>query len=332
MGERLDQERYMSLSMIEDVLSSLKTLYGQYKVYLLGGEPTLHPDFFEILKLCKTYDYKVVVTSNGLLPKRFWAKLNTSEYKGHIDSFSFSFDGGNVSSHEYMRGKNTFPPLIRSIKEAVSLGFQSRVIYTVTSKNIGDVPEAIALAERLKVEMISFHYFTPTGLGKDRSELQVKPQRWMEFCEYLEIESSKRSISIFYPPAFINKDNAYLLENYGYRGCTARNLERLAIFPDRKVYICSAFFDSELYYGTFKNGRIMPRFTKNNELSLVSTVSEPCKKCPNSSFCKAGCAAYDYFEHTYPTKDCDKKTIPICPLWSMPASNASLKDNLYNLR
>ncbi|MEQ9403860.1 MAG: radical SAM protein [Cyclobacteriaceae bacterium] len=330
MGDRLDMERHMSLETIEDILSSLKTLYGQYKVYLLGGEPTLHPDFFDILELCKKYDYKVVVTSNGLLPNRFWEKL--TENKNYIDSFSFSFDGGNPDSHEFMRGKNTFTPLIKSMKEAVSFGFQSRVIYTVTTKNIQHVPEAIDLAEEIDVEMISFHYFTPTGLGKHRSDLQVGPDQWMDFCNYLQQESPKRNISIFYPPAFIRNDQAHILENYGYRGCTARNLERLAIFPDRRVYICSAFFDSDLHYGTFENGSIIPRFEKDNELALVGSVAQSCRKCPNSAFCKAGCAAYDYFEHTYPTKECDQEVIPICPLWSMPAEKESIKDSLYVLR
>jgi len=181
--------------------------------------------------------------------------------------------------------------------------------------------------------MISFHYFTPTGLGKFHSDLQVSPKEWMVFCGFLETGAYNGKLLIFYPPVFVRSDKHDLLLNYGCKGCTARNLERLAIFPDRRVYICSAFFDSELHYGTFNKGSIRPRSQiAENEISLVSSVADNCKKCPNNSFCKAGCAAYDYFEHTYPTKQCDKEIVPICPLWSMPIYSEDLENRHYNLR
>ena len=34
----------MTIALVEDILRGMQTVYGQYKVYLLGGEPTTHPD------------------------------------------------------------------------------------------------------------------------------------------------------------------------------------------------------------------------------------------------------------------------------------------------
>ena len=330
MGDRLESERHMSPVLVNEILSSLRILYGQYKVYLLGGEPTLHPNFNEILDICKQQNYKIVITSNGLIPEKQWATISPEQ----IDSFSFSFDGGTKETHEFMRGKNTFSKLLVSIKQAVKLGFQTRLIQTVTTKNIDVVKESLDLAEDLGVEMISFHYFTPTGYGLKSPELQLSPEEWIKFCKWLQIEGAQRNIKIFYPPAFIETEQIPNLQAAGYRGCTARNLERFAIFPDRRVYICSAFFDTEFHYGTFNEGRIIPRFdgSQNNELTLVNKVGENCVKCPNSRFCKAGCAAYDHFDKTLPSKDCSRSIMPICPLWSMPVKTQSVEKRFQDLR
>ena len=329
MGDRLDRERYMSPALVEEILTALRILYGQYKVYLLGGEPTTHPYLDEILTTCKAQGYKVVITSNGLIPAKRWPILDHER----IDSFSFSLDGAQPATHEAMRGPNTFRPLVASMRRAVEEGFQTRAIFTVTTLNIGDVVAAIDLAEQLGLEMLSFHYFTPTGRGMRNPHFQLPPAHWIRLCEQLREEASRRSIRIFYPPSFVTGEELQRLVTLGYRGCTARNLERLAIFPDRRVYICSAFFDTDLHYGEFRDGRIIPRTRRGaSELTLVNQLSANCRSCPHSSGCRGGCAAYDYFERTLASHDCDRTIIPVCPLWSVPATPETTAPRLRDLR
>jgi radical SAM protein with 4Fe4S-binding SPASM domain len=330
MGERLDAERYMTPELVEEILSSLRTTYGQYKVYILGGEPTQHPQLANILDVCKSQSYKVVITSNGLITEPSWKILT----RDRIDSFSFSMDGSTAQTHESMRGNNTFKPLIKSIKRAVEEGFQTRIIYTVTTENISDTEIALDMAEELGLEMVSFHYFTPTGNGQNSPHLQLTPSQWMKFCATLREQSRKRQVRIFYPPAFVQPEELLTLPRQGYRGCTARNLERFAIFPDRRVYICSAFFDTDLHYGIFENGQIVPRLdqTGNNELTLVNKVSGNCRGCSYGAACRGGCAAYDYFERTLTSDSCDREVIPVCPLWSVPAIPSGTEHRLRDLR
>ena len=328
MGERLEHERYMSLDLVKEVLSTARVLYGQYKVYLLGGEPTLHPQFADVLQICKDENYKVVLTSNGAIPQKRWSDLTRDK----IDSFSFSLDGGTKESHEAMRGPNTFAPLLKSIDIAVGKGFQTRCIYTVTSENVAYVKDALDLAEARGVEMLSFHYYSPMGRGIGRPEIQIPAEKWMDFCEQLKSESEHRKVQIFYPPSFIKSPEMDELKEAGYPGCTARNMERLAIFPDRRVYLCSAFFDTDLHYGTFKDGQIIPQFAPVTEMTLVGKAPDNCRSCIRSDFCKAGCAVYDHFDRTHPTKDCTGEIIPICPLWTMPAKRQGTQQRHLDLR
>lgn len=330
MGDRLDHERLMTPAYVREVLSALRITYGQYKVYLLGGEPTTHPQFDEIVDICKEQGYKVVLTSNGLIPARVWNVLD-----GRLDSFSFSMDGAHQETHEAMRGPNTWRPLVASMRKAVSAGFQTRAIFTVTQANRGDVFEAIDVAERIGLEMLSFHYFTPTGLGRNKPEFQLPPDEWMQLCSELRIAAAGRQVRVFYPPAFVDVAELPALRLAGYGGCTARNLERFAIFPDGRVYICSAFFDTDLHYGTIIDGQIVPRSAPPGgatELTLVNRVSRNCRSCQHNSLCGGGCAAYDYLERTLTSSQCNRKTAPVCPLWSTPVEPASAERRLVDLR
>jgi Fe-coproporphyrin III synthase len=330
MGERLDHERTMTPELVQEILRSLKIISGQYKVYLLGGEPTTHPELSAILDICKDCGYKVVLTSNGLIPETAWREIRVDR----IDSLSFSLDGGTPAVHEQMRGRNTFQPLLVNMKRAVAGGLQTRAIFTVTTENEPDVPAALALADEIGLDMVSFHYFTPTGYGQSKPQLQLSPDRWIALCERLTKEALRRRTKIFYPPAFVRPDGMPSLLQRGYRGCTARNLERLAIFPDRRVYICSAFFDTDLHYGVFEGGRIVPRHSslRGTELTLVNNISSNCATCSHAEGCRAGCAAYDYFERTCPSANCKGDPIPICPLWSVPATPTVTDARFQDLR
>src|SRR5690242_20613319 len=75
MGERLEAERHMEVTLVREILVNLRIVYGQYKVYLLGGEPTTHPKFLDILCVCREQGYKVVLTSNGIFPEKIWKHL-----------------------------------------------------------------------------------------------------------------------------------------------------------------------------------------------------------------------------------------------------------------
>ncbi|WP_416968286.1 radical SAM protein [Streptomyces sp. 4F14] len=141
------------------------------RIYLLGGEPTTHPELDAILDVCKAQDYKTVLTSNGLIPPKTWPVLDE-----RLDSFSFSMDGARRETHETMRGPGTWKPLLRSMTRAVEAGFQTRAIFTVTTDN---QPDAIDLVDRIGLEMISFHYSPPlSSAGPPRTSNSRPPPGW----------------------------------------------------------------------------------------------------------------------------------------------------------
>jgi len=316
MGKRLQNGQVMSIRYIRKILKFMRVLYGHYRVYLLGGEPTLHPELDRVLKICKEEKYLVVLTSNGLISQNTWDKI----LPRYIDSLSFSLDGASRESHEFLRGEDTFQPLIENIQEACKRKFKTRLICTITKKNVKEVPRIIKLASDLQVGLLSFHYFTPTGRGSHYSTLQLSNKEWLKFVRDLKDCVSKIQINdrlkIYYPPAFVSKKELPLIEMAGYKGCPARNLERLAIFPNGKCYICSAFLDQNVSFGQINNRGFSINKTDSNELNIINRMSLKCGKCSHAYICNGGCAAYNYFGYGVSTNKCGGELIPICPLWT----------------
>ncbi|MBL7156382.1 MAG: radical SAM protein [Candidatus Pacebacteria bacterium] len=321
MGKRLQNGQVMSTKYIRKILKFMRVIYGHYRVYLLGGEPTLHPELDKVLKICKEEKYLVVLTSNGLISQNTWDKV----LPRYIDSLSFSLDGASRESHEFLRGENTFQPLIENIKEARKRKFKIRLICTINKKNIREVPRIIKLASDLHVGLLSFHYFTPTGGGSHYSNLQLSNKEWLKFVRDLKDCVSKIQINdklkIYYPPALVSKEELLLIEKAGYKGCPARNLERLSIFPDGKCYVCSAFLDQNVNFGQINNRGFFIKKDNDNELDIINKISLKCGECSYAYICKGGCAAYDYFRYGVPTNKCSGGLIPICPLWTMSVND-----------
>lgn len=71
-------QAFMDLEAFETVLERIKG-HGSYVYLHIKGEPMMHPDFLEILDLCKTYNLKVNLTTNGTLMAKYAKELIDSQ-------------------------------------------------------------------------------------------------------------------------------------------------------------------------------------------------------------------------------------------------------------
>lgn len=100
--------RHRSLEEIEKMLDIIVANEGKPDVVQLsGGEPTIHPDFFEILAIAKTKPIRhLMINTNGIKianDEEFVKKL--AEYKPGIEIY-LQFDSFKADVLEKMRGKD----------------------------------------------------------------------------------------------------------------------------------------------------------------------------------------------------------------------------------
>jgi MoaA/NifB/PqqE/SkfB family radical SAM enzyme len=105
IGDGLSQD--LSVKNIEEILEEFEEMQG-LRLLLSGGEPLLHPNFWEINERLKDYAFRSVLLSNGILITRDVARrLRVREVQISLD--------GMKEGHESIRGTGTFTKTLAAI-------------------------------------------------------------------------------------------------------------------------------------------------------------------------------------------------------------------------
>lgn len=117
-------DRVLDLNKIESYLKEISKYTNTVYLHILG-EPLLHPNFEEIIKLCDVYNLKVRLTTNGSLVDKYdFTKLN-------INKISFSLQSLiQYDDNELIKYFNKLKIMIDSIKDKLKsreIGIDFRV-------------------------------------------------------------------------------------------------------------------------------------------------------------------------------------------------------------
>lgn len=312
MGERLERALKMPYEAVMNTLTMCRQMGGS-KLTILGGEPTLHPDYISIIRSAKALGYEhVITTSNGLGPaaKRF-AEMNPEDFS----YVQISLDGGSAASHDQIRGDGAFHQALDTVTELCRRGFDTRIICTVNKANLGDCLNLLDIADELGVSLVKFHVFSVIGSGHGVAEWGIQPSEWIEFYERLEQVGHGHKTRIWYQPTYARRERMAQYAADGYRGCIGRTLDRISIFPDGRAYVCSFLFDTDLHFANMIDGQIV--LNKNpNEFDLFTRVlrSASCGSCKVENACMGGCPAE---ELVMGAASCaaEPDIVPVCRLW-----------------
>ncbi|MFX1371739.1 MAG: radical SAM protein [Promethearchaeota archaeon] len=122
----------------EEALSLVKDLRScEYDgIALMGGEPFLRDDWYELAQEIKKQKMKLTIVSNGLVIKNYIPKLKRLQ----PDCVSLSLDGAIPETHDYIRGiKGAYDKVLESIKLLQNEDIPVSVITTVSKLNIKEL-------------------------------------------------------------------------------------------------------------------------------------------------------------------------------------------------
>lgn len=139
---------------------------GFNHITFTGGEPTLHPNFIEIVRSSKELGYKTYISSNGGL---FSSKMFCQKAFPHLDEICFSIHGHNAKLHNFLTcNKQSFNRLLMALNNAVEsaediYGFINIVI---TKHNFDFLEKIIGfISHYKKIRQILISNFAPEGNG-----------------------------------------------------------------------------------------------------------------------------------------------------------------------
>ncbi|MEU7458244.1 radical SAM/SPASM domain-containing protein [Streptosporangium roseum] len=268
---------------------------GVWGVAFTGGEPTLHPDFADLVRHARRLDLLVGVATHGMnLTEELLAGLPRD---GVI--ISVSIDDLHVR-RPGVRAIETSPR--DAILLSKKMGFLTNVMTNTHKGNIGRLGELMDWAEANGVSVRSVP-FSPIGRGKSRPELEntvedveAAAEFWVRECawEHEYHQSAGLCVGAIF--------NYGLTLSYMTRRCSsARFLGYVA--ADGTLYPCTMCASEELFpAGSVRERPFAEVWRGDWEIRRYSwdNFETTCEGCPINSdeyYCSARCPAMSHARH-----------------------------------
>lgn len=275
------RKRQGELSGIEwlQFFESLKDL-PLFRVSLLGGEPLLVKEIYQIIAALRRENVDVRISTNGLaLSKNTVMRLKESD----VSMLQISLDAPDSQAHDKSRGRRgLFDRAIEGIKLAKELKLKCIINFLVMKSTIKYVPKMCELAKTLGVPL-AYSEFKPVGYGKDWVNEAV------DLDDIRAVSKYDETPGIVVGPFFeVAKQDQYC--NVG--------LDRLYISEVGDVFPCDLFRDYKpVYLGNIRDLALTDIWLNASYLNwlrfrqLVGPIEGACRGCEMGGSCLGGCHA-----------------------------------------
>jgi MoaA/NifB/PqqE/SkfB family radical SAM enzyme len=166
----------MSTETISRIITQAAYM-GVFEIRFTGGEPTLHPHFFDLIGLVNRNGMNISLSTHGAYHPRLLKRMIASP----IDDFRISIDGLE-DVHDSLRGKGAFRRTVTAVRELRSTGRTVRINTMVYRGNIDVLGQLAELAHELNVQ-IRFCPLRAIGraMGTPFADRNVlSPDEWCE--------------------------------------------------------------------------------------------------------------------------------------------------------
>jgi radical SAM protein with 4Fe4S-binding SPASM domain len=138
---------------------------GVFSVVITGGEPSIHPDFLDIVRYAHQLGFTVAIASNGMpLGEKALSQIPLDDV-----IISVSLDG--IHGAGAASGLSDYDAVTRKLLMIRDFGFNTSIMTTTTHDNVGELQSFINFAIDNDISLRSVP-FTPMGRGKLYRELQ----------------------------------------------------------------------------------------------------------------------------------------------------------------
>ncbi len=261
-----------------------------FYVNIGGGEPTVRPDFWELLDYAVDHHVGVKFSTNGfrITPERA-AKLAATDY---VD-VQISLDGATADVNDAVRGAGTYDAAMRAMANLQAAGMRDfKMSVVCTRHNIGQLDDFKAIADRYGAQL-RLTRLRPSGRGADVwEELHPLPEQQRELYDWLVANGEQ----------VLTGDSFFHLSAYGealpgLNLCGAGRVVCL-VDPVGDVYACPFAIHDRFKAG---NVRSLGGFdTVWKTLRAVPRAAQPadrgaCTRCSAYDSCRGGCMAAKFF-------------------------------------
>ena len=268
-----------------DDLAAMQVFY----INIGGGEPTLRPDFWELIDYAVDRKVGVKFSTNGSrITAAAAARLAQTDY---VD-VQISVDGADAATNDAIRGTGSFDVARTAMQHLADAGFgEFKISVVVTRDNVGQLDDFLALATGFGAQL-RLTRLRPSGRGADVwDELHVTAEQQRGLYSWLLAH-----------PGVLTGDSFFHLSALGeplpgLNLCGAGRVVCL-IDPVGDVYACPFVLHDEFKAGSVRDADGFPAVWRSSPLFV--SLREPesagaCASCGSYDACRGGCMAAKFF-------------------------------------
>ncbi len=148
-----------------DVFRSFEPLMDIVEeVTLMGwGEPTIHPNFIEMLQIIDNHDARKYFCTNGMN----LGKIKDAIFDYQVDVFAVSLDGATDETNSRIRRGSKIDQIVADLKDIVRMKKERGLkypwinfVFCAMRSNIEELPEMVRLAAEIGIEEVKVVYLT----------------------------------------------------------------------------------------------------------------------------------------------------------------------------
>ena len=266
-----------------------------FYVNIGGGEPTVRPDFWELLDYAVAHHVGVKFSTNGfrITPERA-ERLAATDY---VD-VQISLDGATAAVNDAVRGQGTYDAALRAMANLRAAGMKDFKLSVVcTRHNIGQLDEFKAIADTYGAQL-RLTRLRPSGRGADVwDELHPLPHQQRELYDWLVANGDQvlTGDSFFHLSAYGPADGSGALP--GLNLCGAGRVVCL-VDPVGDVYACPFAIHDQFLAGNLREDGGFDTIWKTAPLFLdlrSPQTGGACTQCSAYDSCRGGCMAAKFF-------------------------------------
>jgi mycofactocin radical SAM maturase len=281
--------RELSAAECRGVIGELERM-GVFYVNIGGGEPTVRPDFWDLVWYAVGHHVGVKFSTNGVrLDAAAARRLAASDY---VD-VQVSLDGATAEVNDAIRGPGSYDTAIRAMTRLAEAGMRGfKVSVVMTRQNIGQLDDFKRIADSFGAQL-RLTRLRPSGRGaRSWERLRPLPSQQRELFDWLVAHGEQ----------VLTGDSFFHLSAYGaplpgLNMCGAGRVVCL-IDPVGDVYACPFAIHPEFLAGNVRDPGGFERVWKSSPLfaSLRSPRSAgACESCGSYDACQGGCMAAKFF-------------------------------------
>ncbi len=281
--------RELSTAECKAVIDELERMQVFY-VNIGGGEPTVRPDFWELVDYATEHHVGVKFSTNGIkLTPEVARRLAASDY---VD-VQISLDGATAEVNDAVRGAGSYDTALRAMQNLADAGFTGfKISVVMTRQNVDQLDAFKAIADRFAAQL-RITRLRPSGRGADVwDELHPTADQQRVLYDWLVArgEGVLTGDSFFHLAAFGDALPGLNLCGAGRVVCL--------IDPVGDVYACPFAIHDNFLAGNVRSAGGFARVWRESD--LFTELRSPqtggaCNSCSAFDACRGGCMAAKFF-------------------------------------